>query len=171
MALISLLAELYHHAELKLNLKFEIEVLCKALDINLDSVEATQIIRLRPREGISSFNREVQTGGMSDGLMQDSVMLAQTDNQRAMSSDIEAMLSALSLQVHINPQLSPLNVNQSFKQAVQVAVDQSVRDVRFSFVVISHDTHVMTDYHACCRTLCNHCWHFYARAGHQGLCD
>lgn len=172
MALISLLAELYHHAELKLNLKFEIEVLCKALDINLDSVEATQIIRLRPREGISSFNREVQTGGMSDGLMQDGVMLApQTDNQRAMSSDIEAMLSALALQVHINPQLSPLNVNQSFKQAVQVAVDQSVRDVRFSFAVISHDTHVMIDYHACCRTLCDHCWHFYSRVGHQGLCD
>lgn len=129
MAVISLLAELYHHAELKLNLKFEIEVLCKALDINLDSIEATQIIRSRPQEG-PSFNEELPPGGMGEGLIQDGVMLAtQTDNQRAINNHIEAILSALSLQVHINPQLSPLNVNQSFKQAVQVAVDQSVRDI------------------------------------------
>ena len=167
MAVISLLAELYHHAELKLNLKFEIEVLCKALDINLDSVEATQVIRSRP----PGFSREVQTGRMDDGLMQDGVMLApQTDNQRAISSHIEAILSALSLQVHINPQLSPLNVNQSFKQAVQVAVDQSVRDVRFNFAVTSHGAHVMVDYYACCRAFRDYCWHFYSRAGYQGLC-
>jgi len=167
MAVISLLAELYHHAELKLNLKFEIEVLCKALDINLDSVEATQVIRSRP----PGFSREVQAGRMDDGLMQDGVMLApQTDNQRAISSHIEAILSALSLQVHINPQLSPLNVNQSFKQAVQVAVDQSVRDVRFNFAVSSHGAHVMVDYYACCRAFRDYRWHFYSRAGYQGLC-
>ncbi|KAJ3574560.1 hypothetical protein NP233_g1693 [Leucocoprinus birnbaumii] len=129
MAVISLLAELYHHAELKLNLKFEIEVLCKALEINLDSVEATQIIRSRPQEG-PSFSGEMPPGAMGDGLIQDGIMLSsQTDNQRAISDHIEAILSALSLQVHINPQLSPLNVNQSFKRAVQVAVDQSVRDI------------------------------------------
>ncbi|CCO29639.1 General negative regulator of transcription subunit 1 [Rhizoctonia solani AG-1 IB] len=47
MAVLALLAEFYHFAELKLNLKFEIEVLCKALDIDLDKVEAAGILRAR----------------------------------------------------------------------------------------------------------------------------
>lgn len=130
MAVIGLLAELYHHAELKLNLKFEIEVLCKALDINLDTIEATRIIRSRPPEGFPDFGGELAPASMGDGLMQEGVLLPpQNDNQRAINNHIEAILSALSLQVHINPQLTPLNVNQAFKRAVQLAVDQSVRDV------------------------------------------
>jgi CCR4-NOT transcription complex subunit 1 len=35
MAVIRLLVELYQNADLKLNLKFEIEVLCKSLSIDL----------------------------------------------------------------------------------------------------------------------------------------
>ncbi|KAK7693143.1 hypothetical protein QCA50_002709 [Cerrena zonata] len=48
MAVISLLAELYHYAELKLNAKFEIELLCKSLDIDLDTVQATTILVTDP---------------------------------------------------------------------------------------------------------------------------
>ncbi|KAH6869857.1 hypothetical protein BKA70DRAFT_1054431, partial [Coprinopsis sp. MPI-PUGE-AT-0042] len=45
MAILSLLVELYHFADLKLNLKFEIEVLCKGLNIDLDTIEPTTILR------------------------------------------------------------------------------------------------------------------------------
>lgn len=135
MAVVSLLAELYHHAELKLNLKFEIEVLCKALDINLDSIEATRVIRSRPTENFPDYGGDLAPGVVGDGLMQDGVMLPpQNDNQRTINNHIEGILSALSLQVHIDPQLSPFNVNQAFKRAVQLAVDQSVRDVCFKFL-------------------------------------
>jgi CCR4-NOT transcription complex subunit 1 len=48
MGTIDLLAELYHYAELKLNLKFEIEVLCKTLGLDLDTIEPTTILRNRP---------------------------------------------------------------------------------------------------------------------------
>jgi len=44
MAVTNLLAELYHFAELKL--KFEI--LCKSLEINLDSVEPWTLLHSRP---------------------------------------------------------------------------------------------------------------------------
>lgn len=47
MVVLSLLAELCHYAELKLNAKFKIELLCK-LDIDLDTVQATTILRNRP---------------------------------------------------------------------------------------------------------------------------
>lgn len=42
MDILHLLIELYHHAELKLNLKFEIEVLCKDLNLDHKSIEPSQ---------------------------------------------------------------------------------------------------------------------------------
>ncbi|GAA6057943.1 hypothetical protein JCM3770_004447 [Rhodotorula araucariae] len=50
MAILRLLVELYQFAELKLNLKFEIEVLCKSLDVDLKDVEPTELLRNRPKE-------------------------------------------------------------------------------------------------------------------------
>lgn len=48
MDIIYLLIELYHHAELKLNLKFEIEVLCKGLSLDHKSIEPSGEILNRP---------------------------------------------------------------------------------------------------------------------------
>jgi CCR4-NOT transcription complex subunit 1 len=48
MDIIYLLIELYHHAELKLNLKFEIEVLCKGLNLDHKSIEPSGEILNRP---------------------------------------------------------------------------------------------------------------------------
>ena len=59
MAVISLLAEVYHFAHLKLNLKFEIEELCKDLDIDLDNFEATTILCNEP-----TGNAAPPTGGL-----------------------------------------------------------------------------------------------------------
>ncbi|KAI0969558.1 Not1-domain-containing protein [Xylaria arbuscula] len=50
MDIIHLLIELYHNAELKLNLKFEIEVLCKDLKLNHESIEPSS--ELQDREPI-----------------------------------------------------------------------------------------------------------------------
>lgn len=50
MAILRLLVELYQFAELKLNLKFEIEVLCKSLSIDLKGIQCTSILRNRPQE-------------------------------------------------------------------------------------------------------------------------
>ncbi|EIM89241.1 uncharacterized protein STEHIDRAFT_154920 [Stereum hirsutum FP-91666 SS1] len=55
MAVMALLAELYHVAELKLNQKFEIEVLCTSLSVALDSIEPTSILRHRPIGGMETM--------------------------------------------------------------------------------------------------------------------
>ncbi|KAI9257630.1 CCR4-Not complex component, Not1-domain-containing protein [Sporodiniella umbellata] len=47
MAVLKLLVELYQNADLKLNLKFEIEVLCKTLAIELSSIEPTATLKKR----------------------------------------------------------------------------------------------------------------------------
>ncbi|KAF8078158.1 Not1-domain-containing protein [Lyophyllum atratum] len=140
MAVISLLAELYHFAELKLNLKFEIEVLCKALEIDLDTVEATTILRNRPLadsglplpDYVLDINALPMGGdhvGHGDSQILPIGPSSPSDSQRAVGAHIEAILSALQLHVHVNPQLSPLNVNHAFKRAVQMAVDRAVREI------------------------------------------
>ncbi|KAG6897848.1 hypothetical protein C0992_010336 [Termitomyces sp. T32_za158] len=140
MAVISLLAELYHFAELKLNLKFEIEVLCKALDIDLDTVEATIILRNRPLTDsglpLPEYVLDINTIPMGgDQVVQTESQLlplgpaSPSDSQRAVGAHIETILSALQLHVFINPQLAPLNLNHAFKRAIQMAVDRAVREI------------------------------------------
>ncbi|KAM5346511.1 hypothetical protein ACJ41O_009516 [Fusarium nematophilum] len=60
MDIIHLLIELYHHAELKLNLKFEIEVLCKGLNLDHKSIEPSGEILNRPviEEPVDSLPQE-----------------------------------------------------------------------------------------------------------------
>ena len=145
MAVVSLLAELYHYAELKLNMKFEIEVLCKSLDIDLDAVEATAVLRSRPfgdpmsGPGLPDYVGDIDSlpmGGYDPSVhMQGgSSLLAlgsanATDAQRVIGSQIEVILSDLIQHVTVNAQLAPFSTNHTFKRAVQLAVDRSVREV------------------------------------------
>lgn len=146
MAVISLLAELYHFADLKLNLKFEIEVLCKSLDLDLDKIEATTVLRNRPSAdtlagpSLPEYPADIDSlpmGGYDPHvpLAADSQQLlglgsgSPSDTQRAVGAHIEAILSSLANHVTLSPQLAPLSTNPSFKRAVQVALDRSVREV------------------------------------------
>ncbi|EGO54084.1 hypothetical protein NEUTE1DRAFT_87125 [Neurospora tetrasperma FGSC 2508] len=57
MDIIHLLIELYHNAELKLNLKFEIEVLCKGLKLDHKSIEPSgEILNRVPVEEVPDLN-------------------------------------------------------------------------------------------------------------------
>ena len=159
MAVISLLTELYHYAELKLNLKFEIEMLCKALDVELDVVEATTILRNRPLTDSLSGPPLPDYVGDIDSLPMggyDPTAQAQgdaqllplgptspSDSQRALGAHIENILSSIPNLVTINPQLAPLNTNPSFKRAVQMAIDRAVREVRISLPVTGAHAYVM----------------------------
>ncbi|RDX42663.1 Not1-domain-containing protein [Lentinus brumalis] len=145
MAVISLLTELYHFAELKLNLKFEIEMLCKALDVDLDVVHATTILRNRPLTDSLAGPPLPEYVGDIDSLPMggyDPTAQAQadaqviplgptspSDSQRALGAHIEGILSNILPHVTLNPQLAPLNTNPNFKRAVQMAIDRAVREI------------------------------------------
>jgi CCR4-NOT transcription complex subunit 1 len=162
MAVISLLAELYHFAELKLNLKFEIEVLCKALDVDLDAVEATTVLRNRPLadsgpplpDYVLDIN-SIPIGG--DQLAHGDTQIlpigpsSPSDSQRAVGAHIEAILSTLGQHLHVNAQLAPLNSNHVFKRAVQLAVDRAVREVSTYVVqLFCAPYNIPIDNPACC---------------------
>ncbi|KAK2001242.1 CCR4-Not complex component [Colletotrichum falcatum] len=77
MDIIHLLIELYHHAELKLNLKFEIEVLCKGLNLDHKSIEPSGEILNRaavedtqdllPQDTLDTFEN-LSLNGISTGV-------------------------------------------------------------------------------------------------------
>lgn len=145
MAVLSLLAEIYHFAEIKLNTKFEIEVLCKALDLELESVEVANVLRSRPPAesiagpGLPDYVPDIDAlpiGGYEHAsqMTADSQIIGlgasnSAESDRSVGTHIEEILAGLANAVTINHQLAPLHTNQSFKRAVQDAVDRSVREV------------------------------------------
>ncbi|GAA5967764.1 hypothetical protein JCM8115_006439 [Rhodotorula mucilaginosa] len=96
MAILRLLVELYQFAELKLNLKFEIEVLCKSLDIDLKDVEPTDILRNRSQEIAA---REAQAAGQAQAQAAALAAAAAGGAQPGMSSaSVELALANLAAQ-------------------------------------------------------------------------
>jgi len=155
MAIVSLLAELYYFAELKLNLKFEIEVMCKALDIELDKVEATTILRNRPlTDPLTAPQLPEMVHDMDSlpmGLYDNNQGAEQTQqvaisnigagtsptsSQQVMSQQIESILLNLPGLITFNPQLGPMATSATFKRACQVAIDRAVREVSPRFQIL-----------------------------------
>jgi CCR4-NOT transcription complex subunit 1 len=148
MAVLSLLAELYHFTELKLNPRFEIEMLFKGLDVDLSTIEATTVLRSRmpltdslagplPPDYPSDINDALPLGGFepSSQLQDDSRVLplgpaTSSDIHLSLGPHLETILSSTLLHVTINPQLGPFSTNHAFKQAVHLAIERSVREVR-----------------------------------------
>ncbi|KAG8856743.1 hypothetical protein FRB96_006246 [Tulasnella sp. 330] len=142
MGVISLLAELYHFAELRLNLKFEIEVTCRAVEIELDKVEATTILRNRPStdpltapqlpdyvNDIDSLPLQTYEGSQSS--VQPAVMsqLGSSSPSPQAQVAIEGIISGLPTLVVISPQLGMYASNAGFKRAIQSAIERSVREI------------------------------------------
>jgi CCR4-NOT transcription complex subunit 1 len=149
MAVVGLLAEFYHFAELKLNLKFEIEVLCKTLEVDLDKVEATNVLRSRAagmvdEGGLPDF---VQDGGDPFGFDGQGQPQTQSQSQGSggagevvqsltgggggMTAQIEAIVANLGAMVVVSPAVGYAN-HAGFKRAVQLAIEGAVREVSLS---------------------------------------
>jgi CCR4-NOT transcription complex subunit 1 len=127
--IIRLLLELYHHADIKLNQKFEIEVLCKELNITPNTYEVSTDIRTRPvpeeelgvtmmPDGIDGFedltlgsiNRNVRNARFSPSMIASSL------------PDLEALL--------VFPPSSGSAANQArLRQIVQNAVQRAIFEI------------------------------------------
>ncbi|KAK4547743.1 hypothetical protein LTR36_000701 [Oleoguttula mirabilis] len=66
--LLGVLSELYHCFELRLNLKFEIEVLCKDLDLDIKTIEPLEAIRARPLMPENNLLQQYVPDGGPDGF-------------------------------------------------------------------------------------------------------
>lgn len=129
MAIIRLLVELYQFAELKLNLKFEIEVLCKALGIDLKEVEPTSILRQRP-------SPDEQMESAADGVVSrqnaskpSSLTTVADQTSESLHQVIDLALEKLPALLVFSNNVPFVTANPSIKRVVHVAIDKAIRDI------------------------------------------
>jgi CCR4-NOT transcription complex subunit 1 len=125
MDIIALLLELYHSADLKLNLKFEIEVLCKELKVDLKTLEPSTMVRDRPMQLEEDL---AAAPSIPDGLdMFEDMSLASINragrNERLSPTAIMSGLPQLENRIKYPPSQEPeavrTIVNEAFTQAVE----------------------------------------------------
>lgn len=129
MDIIHLLIELYHNAELKLNLKFEIEVLCKTLNLDHKSIEPSGEIQNRvvaeeaaqvavTADGMDAFDN-LSINGIGQGVV--SSLLP----QHAVAPTIPDLHSRL----NIPPANEMVVTNSRLRDIVHTAFNKALQDI------------------------------------------
>ncbi|KAI9864318.1 MAG: hypothetical protein M1813_003238 [Trichoglossum hirsutum] len=129
MDIIRLLIELYHFAELKLNLKFEIEVLCKGLNLDYKTIEPSSGIRERPHadddlpvtlsEGLEGF----------EDLSLSTLNRSGVRNERFSPGAITSSLPDLESLLVYPPSSSNLISPAHLKRIVQTAIQRAIQEI------------------------------------------
>ncbi len=129
MEIVHLLLELYHFAELKLNLKFEVEVLCKGLELDYRAIEPSDSIRSRPLPE-EEFLGAVLADGM-EGFNDLSLMglhRGRGPNERFSPAAVTAGLPDLG-SLLIYPPSSTVMGQSRIKQIFLTAAQQAVAEI------------------------------------------
>lgn len=136
MDIIHLLIDLYHNAELKLNQKFEIEVLCKSLSLDYKSIEPSgEILNRIPTEdpaqvpsadGLDSFDNLSLSGlgqGVVSGLVSQAVVppIPDLGSRLVIPPNNEMVISNGRLKDIVHASL-----NKALQDIIQPVVDRSV---------------------------------------------
>ncbi|KAG0365781.1 CCR4-Not complex component, Not1-domain-containing protein [Gamsiella multidivaricata] len=135
MAIMRLLVELYQFADLKLHLKFEIEVLCNSLTLDLKEIEPTSILKDRPPQELvghsatltQDFER-LSMGGYAPSArmpVQAAVPATATTTQQDTSVEMVPNLAAF---VTFNPPAF-YSERPALKRLVHIAIDRAVREI------------------------------------------
>lgn len=121
MAIMRLLVELYHFAELKLNLKFEIEVLCKNIKLDIKDINPSDALRSYIQNLGRTGSERVEPGifGSSNGEEESSAM----------------GYPNLASFITFNQNIPLFNTQPSLKRIVHIAIDRSIREAIQSPVV------------------------------------
>ncbi|CAI6340370.1 unnamed protein product [Periconia digitata] len=136
MEILSVLKELYDFADLKLNQKFEIEVLCKALDLDHKTLEASTCIRARPAAdddylGHMPPDPSLEPFGEVGGIM--SLNRARGPSERFSSATITAALPDFTSQLQYPPSgnnaVPVATLQKIFLSAVQQAIQEIIAPV------------------------------------------
>jgi CCR4-NOT transcription complex subunit 1 len=123
MRLLKVLVELYHYADLKLNLKFEIEVLCKNIEVDITTIDASKEIRLKTVEAPAlpeASAPSVPVGHVIPAIPPPSINQAAHISTTGELTLISNLVNFVSLNHPIHPAL---------KKIIVIAIDFSIREV------------------------------------------
>lgn len=134
MEILRILKELYDYADLKLNQKFEIEVLCRELKVDEKSIVPSNCIRERPAVE-EDYLGQLPTEGLEPfgDLAIMSLNRARGPNERFSSAAITAALPDFTTQLQYPPSGStvvpPAQLKKIFLNAVQQAIQEIIAPV------------------------------------------
>ncbi|WFC98612.1 CCR4-NOT core subunit cdc39 [Malassezia yamatoensis] len=125
MAVCRLLAELYQFADLKLNLKFEIEVLFKTLHVDLQALEPSSLLLgRRPTEPTQEINTYADTNHVTQTMENLSV----NETNPAVES-LNSLLQDMAQYIVINPQLVAFASQAHWKRVLYVAMESAIQEI------------------------------------------
>ena len=126
MAVVSLLMELYEKAEMKLNLKFEVEVLCNRLNLEISEVVPSSILTNRPAVPEYSDEDEVGAQGLQALSMGPDAEQRTSADQEYSTAFIAAAVAELPITVHpmVHQSLPIPNLREVFSVAIERAVGE-----------------------------------------------
>lgn len=124
MAVCRLLVELYQFADLKLNLKFEIEVLFKSLQVDLQALEPSALLLGRrpveaPPETLGAY-----PAALAQGMEKLSV-----SDAYAPIDKLSALLQNMAQYIVVNPQLVPYANQAPWKRVLYVAIERAIQEI------------------------------------------
>ncbi|KAI0584436.1 ccr4-not transcription complex subunit protein [Pyrenophora tritici-repentis] len=129
--MLGVLMELYHFADLKLNQKFEIEVLCKGLELDHKDIDPTNTIRGRPPADEEFLGAMVTDGMEAFGDL--SIMSlnrgARGPNERFSSAAITAALPDFTNQLQYPPPGNGAVPPAALKKIFLTAVNQAIQEI------------------------------------------
>lgn len=142
MGVMHLLAELYHYADLKLNLKFEIEVLCKNICLDIKDLEPTNKLR----SSLVSEADEVSSTVSQPQAVEKMTLQLQRTLQAPSASNSSANPSAairsgggnttgslgypsLASYITVNPQIPLFQAQPNLKRVVHIAIERGIREI------------------------------------------
>ncbi|KAG9303880.1 hypothetical protein G9A89_005790 [Geosiphon pyriformis] len=142
MAILKLLVELYQFADLKLNLKFEIEVLCKSLSIELKDIEPTTFLKDRPpkesipltTEGLPqpSENWSAQlptTGQVPPPPNLPGTQVGGTTSAPIADENLLNTLSNLGPYIKLNHNVTMFVNHPGLRKIVHMAIDRAIQEI------------------------------------------
>ncbi|KAF9185667.1 hypothetical protein BGZ51_002497 [Haplosporangium sp. Z 767] len=135
-AIMRLLVELYQFADLKLHLKFEIEVLCNSLALDLKEIEPTSILKDRPPQELvahpttltQDFERLSMGGYAPSARMPVQTAVPTAASAAAQQDASMEMVPNLAAFVTFNPPAF-YNERPALKRLVHIAIDRAVREI------------------------------------------
>ncbi|BEJ18074.1 hypothetical protein CspHIS471_0703510 [Cutaneotrichosporon sp. HIS471] len=152
-AIIRVLVEMYHYGDLKLNMKFEIEVLFGKLDIQLESVAPSEVLRThvpppQPQQNVPNrleqeLQRHINTNESSNGgqrfndtnFDEHYTRLQALQNEHAVQqaheqfmNHVEQLIADLPEQLRFNSDLGVLQA-PTFKRIVFHSIERAIREI------------------------------------------
>ena len=148
MGILRLLAEFYFYTELKLNLKFEIEVACRELGVKIESIkpsnklkEREERMRLEKEQLEQAANRALRDEREPLGRYNESIYDQQQQQlqmqqlhdaqlvTRSTGTLLNSMLNTVSQTLNISPATQLFGTHHGLRQILVVAIQNAIREV------------------------------------------